>query len=196
MKLRIKLLLLILLIPFVYSGCKKSLNVAIHDLYNREINMSWRNVYIDDDMVLPDYAFNKPIKIVVYVDSTLCLSCFGSYLERVNDYMLSQNKDSVEYICVLRPRPIEIIQELLREVESSNVSIVMDVDDVFIKKNSLEQYTDVLTSFLLDENNRVLVIGDPVRNKEVRELYKKTLSTINNRSKKKHVRFRRYSKQS
>ena len=110
--------------------------------------------------------------------------------------MLTQNKDSVEYICVLQPRSIEKIQELLRSVENTNVSLVMDMDDVFTKKNSLEEYTDVLTSFLLDENNKVLVIGDPVRSKKVRELYKKTLSTISNGSNKKHVWYRRYSKQS
>ena len=156
--------------------------------------MSWSNVYIDDNKVFPNYEFTKPIKIVVYADSTLCLSCFGSYLGRVNDYMLSQNRDSVEYICVIQPRSIEKIQELLREVEHTNVSIVMDVDDVFVKKNSLEQYTNVLTSFLLDEKNRVLVIGDPVRREKVRELYKKVLSDRNNRSRKKRVWLSRYSK--
>ena len=177
--------LLLLILPLLFGECNKDLNSAIHKLYNRKIDMSWENVYINDNEVFENHEFVKPIKIVVYVDTVLCLSCFGSYLEAANQYMLTQNRDSIEYICVLRPRPIEVVQNMLQNVKHSKISVVMDVDDVFLKRNSLDKYTDVLTAFMLDENNRIVVIGDPLRSNKVRDLYKKTMILMKEKKKNK-----------
>lgn len=178
-------LLFILFLPLLFGECSKDLDSAVHKLYNRKIDMSWDNVYISDYEAFENHEFVKPIKMVVYVDSTLCLPCLGSYLEAANQYMLSQNRDSIEYICVLRPRPIEVVQDMLQNIKHSEISVVMDVDDVFLKRNSLDKYTDLLTAFMLDENNRIVVIGDPIRSIKVRGLYRKTLLSMNEKKKNK-----------
>lgn len=178
-------LLFVLFLPLFFWECSKDLNTAVHKLYNRKIDMSWENVYISDNEVFENHELVKPIKIVVYVDTTLCLSCFGSYLEAANQYMQTQNRDSIEYICVLRPSSIEVVQNMLQNVKHSEISVVMDVDDVFLKRNSLDKYTDVLTAFMLDENNRIVVIGDPVRSIKVRGLYRKTLLSMKEKRKNK-----------
>ena len=178
-------LLFILLLPLLLGECSKDLDSAIHKLYNRKIDMSWEKIYISDNEVFENYEFVKPIKIVVYVDTVLCLSCFADYLKAANQYMQTQNRDSIEYICVLRPRPIELVQNMLQNIKHSEISVVMDVDDVFLKKNSLDKYTDTLTAFMLDENNRIVVIGDPVRSIKVRSLFKKTFILMKEKKKNK-----------
>ena len=178
-------ILFILFLPLLFGECSKDLDSAIHKLYNRKIDMSWKNVYISDNEVFENHEFVKPIKIVVYVDTTLCLSCFGNYLEAANQYMLTQNRDSIEYICVLRPRSIEVVQNMLQNIKHSEISVVMDVDDVFLKSNSLDKYSDVLTAFMLDENNRIVVIGDPLRSIKVRGLYRRTMLSMNEKKKNK-----------
>ena len=178
-------ILFILFLPLLFGECSKDLDSAIHKLYNRKIDMSWENVYISDNEVFENHEFVKPIKIVVYVDTALCLSCLGNYLEVANQYMQTQNRDSIEYICVLQPRPIEVLQNMLQNINHSEVSVVMDMGDVFLKRNSLDKYTDVLTAFMLDENNRIVVIGDPLRSLKVRGLYRKTLLSMNEKKKNK-----------
>ena len=79
--------------------------------------------------------------------------------------------DSVQFIYVMYPRPINEIQEAMDSLELSQTLVLYDKEDQYLKKNSLEKYTDMFRAFLLDKNNRVVLVGDPLRSTDIQKLY-------------------------
>ncbi|HZK04102.1 MAG TPA: hypothetical protein VFC94_06845 [Bacteroidaceae bacterium] len=104
--------------------------------------------------------------------SELCSPCFiTNYLSATADYTHKYPIDSVQYICVMYPRPIEEIQEAMDSLELPQTVVIYDKYDQYLKRNSLEKYTDMFRAFLLDKDNRVVFVGDPLRNTNLQKLY-------------------------
>ena len=51
----------------------------------------------------------------------------------------------------------------------------IDSSDIFIKKNPHIPLKGVYHTFLLDENNNVILIGNPINNKKINRLFQKLI---------------------
>lgn len=120
--------------------------------------------------------FTADYKILLYVDSTGCSSCRLNLYEWVNLIeeadSLFQNK--LSFLFYFQPKSVEDYS-LLFIRERFNYPIFVDT------VNSINQLNDFPQSveyhcFLLDKDNKVLLIGNPILNNKIWDLYKSLIS--------------------
>lgn len=110
-------------------------------------------------------------KIVVYVDSLGCMSCrlnlplWSDFIHELDSLTDSQ----VCFLFYLQPKSVKELNLITRR-DSFNYPVCVDIDDNFNKLNHLPKDDD-FRAFLLNEYNRVEVIGNPIHNSKIKELY-------------------------
>lgn len=116
-----------------------------------------------------DYA------VLSYTDSMGCTSCklqlnrWRSFINET-DTLLEKR---IAYLFIIHPFERKELIQLLKEYKF-DYPVCIDEENVFNKQNHLPE-NDVFQTFLLDENNKVLAIGNPVLNPAVKELYLKII---------------------
>ena len=110
-------------------------------------------------------------KIVTYVDSLGCSSC-KLQLPKWKDFM--KYADSIvgyqiPVLFFLHPANVREMRSVLKQ-NRFDYPVCMDTEDTFNKVNKFPSQLNFQT-FLLDKNNHVIAIGNPVHNYDVRELY-------------------------
>ncbi|WP_221658576.1 DUF1573 domain-containing protein [Bacteroides salyersiae] len=127
------------------------------------------NFTILGDSVAPLSMEKK--KIVVYADSAGCMSCKLGLPKWKN---MLQELDSIPVFFFLYSEDIKNIVNMLRQ-ENFLYPVCIDVNDSFNKLNHLP--SDIrFRTFLLDEDNKILVIGNPTSNFQIKDLYLKMIS--------------------
>ena len=115
-------------------------------------------------------------KIVSYIDSTGCVSC-KLQLTKWQETMKELNEVAgydIPYLFFFHPQDVKELVFLLRRDEF-NYPVCIDINDEMNRRNGFpNEY--VLQTFLLDSCNRVVLIGNPVANVSIKQLYKERLS--------------------
>lgn len=176
------LVLTLLCLSMTFLGCESNLTVkkVLRRNYGKQIDFNWPMQYVYEDTILDSmdvFEFTS-VKVVVYVSRQLCVPCFGKYLSATKEYTNKLKSDSVQYICVMYPRPIEEIYDAMDSLELTQTFLIYDKEDQYLKKNSLEKYTDMFRTFLLDKNNRVVLVGDPLRSTKLQKLYTEKIQEL------------------
>lgn len=189
------LLIVFLIIQLVFQGCSENVNSLVKKLSGSTLNFDWTKQTLKEDTIIDGIDFYAPIKIVVSVDSTLCESCLAKYLRASSLYMEHFDNDSVMFICIIEPCLVSNIRDTLKGMDLSGVSVVVDVDTNYRKKNSIEKYNRLFASFLLDADNRIVLVGDPMRSNSVRDLFDEQIKVlVNNQGKMSGKRSRRWGR--
>jgi hypothetical protein len=113
----------------------------------------------------------SPHKIVVYVDSVGCMSCrfhFDRWNELISEIDSLTNATVPVLFFFHTKNPREVSLHLQRD--NLNIPVVFDLQD---KLNSLNQFPThhQYQTFLLDENNKVVLVGNPINNPAIKEIY-------------------------
>lgn len=168
-----KICVLVLVFFFLIS-CKESKRENISNLVTEWMG---REIVYPDDMVFTLWGKDTvnmdrtPYTIVTYADSVGCISCklqlsnWQAFIvelkdkvpEKVNIHFVFHLKDSKEMVALLRRSKFDY-------------PVSIDVDDSFNKLNHLSSIMTFQT-FLLNEYNQVIAIGNPIHNPKVKELY-------------------------
>lgn len=176
---RIRIYLVVFLAFILFcQGCNESVNSLVNKLTGSTLNFDWTKQTLLGDTVIDGIDFHAPLKIVLDVDSTLCEPCLLKYIRACCQYMEYINNDSLMLICIIQPSLVRDIQDSLKGMDLSRVSVVLDVGNNYRKKNSLEKYNRMFSSFLLDVDNRIVLVGDPLRNNSVRQLYEEQIMAL------------------
>lgn len=115
-------------------------------------------------------------KVLVYVDSTGCTSCrlqlheWKKFIAEVD----SATEGRVPFLFFLTPKSVKEARYITRR-DDFTYPICVDMEN---RLDSLNRFPeeDMFHTFLLDGDNRVAVIGNPIHNRAVRDLYMKTLT--------------------
>lgn len=113
------------------------------------------------------------LKIIQYVDSFECAPCILDYLHiwnsLINDRRLEKPK--VQFAFIIAPSK-EKLEDAYLSVQSSGVKAMIYIDSlsVFSRKNPEIPREKMYHTFVLDRNNNVVLIGNPILNKGVKEL--------------------------
>ena len=115
-------------------------------------------------------------KVVTYIDSVGCTSC---KLQLPRWKLFMQEVDStlnrlVPFVFYFHPKDMKELRYITRR-DAFIYPVCFDEKDDF---NRLNHFPDEMTfqTFLLDKDNRVAAIGNPVHNPKVKELYLKVLT--------------------
>lgn len=118
---------------------------------------------------------STPYKILVYTDSIGCMSCklnlykWNTFIDEAKNEM----QGLVNFQFYLHPKDVENVQFLLRR-DAFKYPAYLDVTNQLDKINNLPQ-NEKFQAFLLDKDNKVVAIGNPVNNSRIWNLYKQII---------------------
>lgn len=114
-------------------------------------------------------------KILVYTDSLGCTSCKlrPRQWQKIICEIDSISDRTIPFIFYFNPKDKEEINNILKR-DNFNHPVCIDEADSLNKLNHFPADMRFQT-FLLDKNNKVLAIGNPIHNPKVKELYMKII---------------------
>jgi len=130
-----------------------------------------------------DFQFqNAPYKILTYVDSVGCLSCklHLPIWSRYIHWLDSITEGKVPVVFYMQAKDVEELT-FITQRDRFHYPICLDVMGELNRLNNMPTYM-MYQTFLLDRENRVLAIGNPILDMELRDRYYEILEngkTIN-----------------
>ena len=166
----------IIMFVFTFLSCqdknKEAMLRLVKEWDGKEIKFPARSVFTIQGKDTVDFDFkDADYKVVTYVDSAGCTSCklqLPRWIEFMEE-LESKTKDNVPFVFVFHPKSAKELRHTLR-LHGFNHPVFFDEKDDF---NALNRFPDdmMFQTFLLDKDNKVQVIGNPVLNPQVKELY-------------------------
>ncbi len=122
------------------------------------------------------------LKMVLYVDSSECSPCMLDRMYLWNDIIEETEKynDRIRFIFIFEPKHGKFaLEDVLLAAESSGLNncIYVDTAMLFKKQNPNLPGDKLYHAFLIDERDNILLVGNPVVNKKVKELFDRTVKS-------------------
>lgn len=175
MKTHLRFILLLLAILSLAS-CKESEKDTalrlVKEWDGKEIKFPAHSIFTIQGKDTVDFDFkDADYKVVTYVDSAGCTSCklqlarWKAFIQKVD----SIKYGSVPFVFVFYPKNVKELRYILRSY-AFDFPVCFDEKDEF---NALNQFPDemMFQTFLLDKDNKVLALGNPVHNPQIEKLY-------------------------
>lgn len=169
---------------FLLNGCefikREKLLLMVKQEYGKVLDFSWTGSQILVDSVITHFEIKKPVTIVSYIEEQLCPECFAKYLKGAEKYINLFHSDDVQFVCVVYPRPVEDLQYALTlsETNPNKVMIVYDTNNQYLAANAIEKLSSGLNVFLIDKDQKIVLLGDPIRSESMYDLCKKTVISM------------------
>lgn len=151
---------------------KKQIAALVKEWQGKEILFPEKMVFTRQmkDTVLFPFG-DAPYKILVYVDSVGCTSCKLQLPKWKNlmAYTDSLAAGAVSYLFFIHPAHLKEMDYILKR-DQFDSPVCIDRSDRLNRLNGFPADIKFQT-FLLDRNNKVIGIGNPVHNPNIKELY-------------------------
>lgn len=145
------------------------------------------------EIILPDtsFLFNKdldsvnldiPAKMVVYFDAETCASCALSRIWEWDEVshvtQASNGKYQTLFIFTPKQKDLQTVKRVFQGMHMENKLVYVDDRQYFITNNPTIPEDAMFHTFLLDRENRIVLVGNPVHNEKLWELYKNTINQL------------------
>ncbi len=172
-----KVLLLCVLMTFITSCSDKNKHVGerVSFWLGQEVTLPENMLCLIKKDTVDIKAFDADYKIVVYIDSLGCTNCkmkLREWTETMNLYNSAPDTD-IDLFMIINAKDVPSLQYILRTYDFE-YPVLVDTLDSFRKTNGIENDENFRT-FLLDNDNKIVAIGSPVWNPNVRDFYKRTI---------------------
>lgn len=159
-----------------FSSCEESekqrLSRLVQEWEGKEIFFPTHSTFTVQGKDTVDFQFqNAEYKIVSYTDSTGCTACklqLHSWKELVLEIDSLTNKN-VPFLFYFHPKDVKELRFLTRR-EGFTYPVCFDETGDFNRLNHFPSES-MLQTFLLDKENKVIAMGNPILNPKVKELY-------------------------
>jgi hypothetical protein len=171
-------------ILLIFSSCRN--NRAEKELVNLIQEWHGKEIVFPDSLVFTRYATgatdyripDSEYKVLAYVDSAGCTDCLLN-LQAWIGFIESADTltgAAVPFLFFFHPKEKRGVEELiyLLEMYRFDLPVCIDKEDALNKLNHFPENINFHV-FLLDRDNKVTVIGNPVYSNEVKELYIKQI---------------------
>lgn len=168
---------------FFAMSCQKNERAKIEFLVkewnNKEIRFPDNPVFTRFVTDTVPYRIPKSdYKVVVFVDSVGCISC-KLQLPKWKEFMHevdSLSDGNVPFVFFFQTKDVRELRYILKRDNFSH-PVCMDTEDSFYRLNRFPGEM-MFQTFLVDSANRVKVIGNPIHNLSVKDLYLKEIAGI------------------
>lgn len=168
---------------FFAMSCQKNERAKIEFLVkewnNKEIRFPDNPVFTRFVTDTVPYRIPKSdYKVVVFVDSVGCISC-KLQLPKWKEFMHevdSLSDGNVPFVFFFQTKDVSELRYILKRDNFSH-PVCMDTEDSFYRLNRFPGEM-MFQTFLVDSANRVKVIGNPIHNLSVKDLYLKEITGI------------------
>lgn len=168
---------------FFAMSCQKNDRAKVESLVkewnNKEIRFPDNPVFTRFVTDTVPYRIPKTdYKVVVFVDSVGCISC-KLQLPKWKEFMHevdSLSDGNVPFVFFFQTKDVRELRYILRR-DNFPYPVCIDTEDSFYKLNRFPGEM-MFQTFLVDSENRVKVIGNPIHNLSVKDLYLKEIAGI------------------
>lgn len=168
---------LIIFLFFFLQGCEKRVTRVMEEWEGREILFPTHSIFTIQAEDTVNYPVKEAIyKVLVYVDTIGCTSCklrlssWKSFIKEVD----SLSRVSVAFYFYLSTKDVKEMRYQLKR-EQFFYPVCIDTANVLDSLNHFPQ-EEKFQTFLLDKHNKIILIGNPVRNATIKELYLKQIT--------------------
>ncbi|NPD91626.1 hypothetical protein [Xylanibacter muris] len=185
--------LAVILLPlvglFVSCGGSTEIKDSLDAMLSHPVRLSLDRMkcsYRGSDTLMAD-SIKPDLRLVVYVDSSECSSCVLDQMYHWNE-MLSESRKydgRLQYVFIVAPRPSQL-EDARLSLEYCGLQSPVYVDTGFVFRCSNPWFPSgrMYHTFLLNRNDSVLLVGSPLDNPNINELFTRTVkSVITNNSK-------------
>jgi len=154
----------------------------IEEFTGQQINISkdWHTVWKGKDTLL--YRFSEaPVKLVIWFDSLSCASCQIVRMYEWNNIIAYADSFEKRFhiIFLFTPNSEDLYEtSLMLKRISFGYPVFIDQEKNFVKQNPKLPRNRQLHSFLLDKNNKVVLVGSPLYNPSLWKLYQNTIQKM------------------
>lgn len=116
------------------------------------------------------------MKLIIYIDSSECASCSIKQISEWNSIIDSvlRISNKINFYFILTPKKINLSSVKRTLIaEGFNYPVLLDTLGKFEGSNPHLPKNRALHTFLLDENNNVILVGSPLYNKKIEEMFYK-----------------------
>lgn len=176
-----KIFITLIMCVWMLASCQESNKEAMLRLVNewngKEIKFPAHSVFTIQGKDTVDFPYKgADYKVVTYVDSAGCTSC-KLQLNRWKDLVAevdSLTDGAVPFLFYFQTKDLKELRYLTRR-EGFTYPVCFDEKD---ELDALNRFPDemMFQTFLLDKENKVVAIGNPVHNPKVKELYLKVMT--------------------
>ena len=135
-------------------------------------------VYNGRDTIVPINTRNKEYNIVIYYDSVTCSSCELSELWKWKAFMDEDLREKANCLFIFSPSTIneDEIRTYLN-LYPFPWPVYIDTDNLFANGNkNILPSEKIFHTFMLDKEDNVTLIGNPIKSYELKKLYEETLT--------------------
>jgi len=143
-------------------------------------------ISLPDNMLVMGYhghsadssLLSRPYKMVIYINEEGCTGCKLQTLMQIQVYILEhKHLENFGVIVILHTSQIEVAERFIYAFRFSQ-TVFYDLDGSFERLNMHLPKDERFHTFLLDKENKVVLVGDPTRNTKLKKLYETQLSNI------------------
>ena len=168
-----------MLLVILCFSCKETDKDLIVKLVNewkgKEILIPSQTLFISyGDSLIPKDRSHKDYTVITYVDSIGCISC-KLQLNKWKEFMYELDsiaKNNISYLFIFHPKRRDN-KELIDLLKRTHFiyPVCIDESDSINKLNHFP--SDIMfQTFLVNNDNKVIAIGNPIHNPKIKELYK------------------------
>ena len=177
--------ILLVFIAATLSSCKeknqtKEIVKIITEWQNKKIIFPDNMIFSSNGQDTLDYIVpQSDYKILLYVDSIGCTSCnlnlnqWSKFITEID----SLTSNQVPVLMFFHPKDKREIIYLLKR-DAITIPVCFDMDDKLNAINNFPSRKD-FQCFLLDKNDKVVGVGNPISNPKVKEMYLEQITSIN-----------------
>ena len=177
MKLSILLLTSLLILSSCKENDKERITRLVNEWQGKEIRFPENPVFTRFVTDTVDYRISQSdYKILVYVDSIGCTSC-KLQLPKWKELMAHLDTVAggrVPFLFFFQSKDDKELRYILRR-DQFDVPVCVDRDSRFYELNHFPSDMTFQT-FLLDKDNKVVILGNPIHNLSVKDLYLKQIT--------------------
>ena len=166
-----------------FSSCFENknniLSKLVEEWQGKEIKFPENSIFTVSTTDTVNYQIpNSEYKIVTYIDSIGCVSCklqlpkWKEFIAQID----SASNETVPFLFFFQPKDKKELRHILRR-DNFSLPVCIDTEDRFNKLNHFPSEM-MFQTFLLDKDNKVIVIGNPIHNLKVRDLYLQKIAGI------------------
>lgn len=155
---------------------KENITRLVTEWQGKEVLLPENSIFTIQGKDTVPFPATADHKILVYVDSVGCTSC-RLQLHRWKEFIAEVDSISggaVQFLFYLSPKNVKEARYITRRDDFIH-PMCIDLDNEINRINQFPE-EDMFHTFLLDSANNVKVIGNPIHNRAVHELYMKTLT--------------------
>lgn len=159
------------IIVWLTTHSEDTLKQQILEMQGQHINLNFKHarcIINGTDSLLVN---NSKPKLIVFVDSTSCSSCFLGQLPKYEGINDTLNHHNGEMIVVLHPQKARIPEiESRLNYEKYPFWCILDKKGEFPLLNPDIPNNSLLHTFTINAHGNIILVGDPTRNTKIKDL--------------------------